>query len=233
MPLETSGQPKQRKRMIAVGAICNTTIYRVDHVPALPAKILPSEMCQVVAGMAASAACAFVKLGGDAEIWARIGDDGQGQTMREALSADGLDATNLHTVVGSKSSQAAVIVDQKGDRLVVAFHDQQVDRSALWLPLHNIAQADFLHCDVRWIEGAELALKAAQSLGIPSMVDGDVAPLETLERLIPFGDLRDLLGRRFAGLRWLRRRGQRLDEDWFYPSWTCGCELRKSRILLV
>jgi sulfofructose kinase len=171
--------------MIAVGAICNTTIYRVDHVPALPAKILPSEMCQVVDGMAASAACAFVKLGGDAEIWARIGDDGKGQAMREALSADGLDATNLHTVVGSKSSQAAVIVDQKGDRLVVAFHDQQVDRSALWLPLHNIAQADFLHCDVRWIEGAELALKAAQSLGIPCMVDGDVAPLETLERLIP------------------------------------------------
>lgn len=171
--------------MIAVGAICNTTIYRVDHVPALPAKILPTEMCQVVDGMAASAACAFVKLGGDAEIWAHIGDDDQGLTMRSALSADGLDTANLHSVAGSKSSQSTVIVDKHGERLVVAFHDQKVDRSALWLPLQKIAQADFLHCDVRWVEGAELAMKAAQSLNIPCMVDGDVAPLEILQRLVP------------------------------------------------
>jgi sulfofructose kinase len=179
------GNAQRRKRMIAVGAVCNTTIYRVDHVPALPAKILPTEMCQVVDGMAASAACAFVKLGGDAEIWARAGDDDQAQSMRSALSADGLGTANLHTVAGSKSSQAAVIVDKQGDRLVVAFHDQKIDRSASWLPLQMIAQADFLHCDVRWVEGAELALKTARSLNVPCMVDGDVAPLEILQRLVP------------------------------------------------
>ena len=85
MPITTSVPPQQRKRMIAVGGICNTTIYRVDHVPALPAKLLPTEMRQLVDGMAASAACAFVKLGGDAEIWALVGDDDQGVTMRSEL----------------------------------------------------------------------------------------------------------------------------------------------------
>lgn len=185
MPITTSGPPQQRKRMIAVGGICNTTIYRVDRVPALPAKLLPTEMRQLVDGMAASAACAFVKLGGDAEIWALIGDDDQGVTMRSALAADGLDTTHLHAVTGAKSSQSAVLVEKQGERLVVAFHDQTVDRSALWLPLPNLAHADLLHCDVRWVEGAEAALKAAQSMGIPSMVDGDVAPLEVLQRLVP------------------------------------------------
>jgi sulfofructose kinase len=183
--ITTSVPPQQRKRMIAVGGICNTTIYRVDDVPALPAKLLPTEMCQLVDGMAASAACTFVKLGGDAEIWGLIGDDDQGVTMRSELAADGLNTTHLHAVTGAKSSQAAVLLEKQGERLVIAFHDQTIDRSALWLPLPNLAHADLLHCDLRWVEGAEAALKAAQSMGIPSMVDGDVAPLDILQRLVP------------------------------------------------
>lgn len=171
--------------MIAVGALCNTTIFRVDRVPPLPAKALASEICPLIDGMAASAAYAFVKLGGSAEIWARVGDDAHGLEMRRALSADGLDTSHLYTVPGTTSSQACVVVDKEGDRLVVAFHDPQVDRSASWLPLEDIAMAGFLHCDVRWVEGAEAAMTAARAMNVPCMVDGDVAPLETLRRLVP------------------------------------------------
>lgn len=179
---------EEPKRMIAVGAICNTTILQIDHVPMLPAKVLAKEMCQVVDGMAASAAFAFVKLGGNADIWGRVGDDDQGMAMRNALSADGLGVANMHAVPGTKSSQSSVIVDQNGDRLVVAYHDPKIDRSASWLPLEEIAQADFLHCDVRWVEGAELAMKAARSFNVPCMVDGDVAPIEILQRLVPLAN---------------------------------------------
>ncbi|MGB3423986.1 MAG: PfkB family carbohydrate kinase [Castellaniella sp.] len=171
--------------LIAVGAICNTTIFRVDQVPALPAKTLANDMRLLIDGMAASAACAFARLGGHAEMWARVGDDDHGQEMRRALSADGLDTRHLHTVPGSQSSQSVIIVDGKGDRLVTAFHDPRTDASPAWLPLERLASAGLLHCDVRWVEGAEAALKAARACGIPSMVDGDVAPLEVLDRLIP------------------------------------------------
>lgn len=175
----------ERKRLIAVGAICNSTIYRVDQVPALPAKILATDMCQVVDGMALSAAYAFVRLGGRAGIWARIGGDYIGVSMCDSLAAEGLDTSGLHSVPGTLTSQATVIVDAHGDRLVVPFHDERVDKSAGWLPLPDIAQADFVHCDARWVEGAEAALKAARSFNVPSMVDGDVAPLEVLRRLVP------------------------------------------------
>lgn len=161
---------------------------RIDEVPLLPAKILANGMCQVVDGMAASAAFAFVKLGGNADIWGRVGDDAQGMLMRSALSADGLGTEHMHAVPGTKSSQSSVIVDQNGDRLVVAFHDPQVDRSASWLPLEDIAQADFLHCDVRWVEGAEAAMKAARAFNVPCMVDGDVASLDILQRLVPLAN---------------------------------------------
>ena len=173
------------KRLIAVGAICNTSIYRVDHVPSLPAKLLANAMIQVVDGMALSAACALVKLGGSAKIWARVGDDEVAASMRQSLAAEGVDTRGLHSVAGTLTSQATVIVDLHGDRLVVPFHDPNVDKSPSWLPFDEMAEADFVHCDTRWVEGAEAALKAARARHIPCMVDGDVAPLDVLQRLIP------------------------------------------------
>ena len=106
-----------RRRMFAAGAICNSSIYRVDEVPPLPSKVLASEMCQVVDGMALSAAYAFVRLGGSAQICARVGDDDLGVSMRRTLAAEGLDTSGLHSVPGTVTSQATVIVDRRGDRL--------------------------------------------------------------------------------------------------------------------
>ena len=173
------------KRMITVGGICNSSIYRVDTVPSLPGKVLASEMHQVVDGMALSAAFAFSRLGGAAQVCARVGDDELGRSVRHSLAEEGLDTSGLHSVPGTKTSQAAIIVDHRGDRLVVPFHDDKVDKSPEWLPLHDIARADILHCDARWVEGAERALLAAKSFRVPSMIDGDIAPLEVLQRLVP------------------------------------------------
>lgn len=174
-----------KKRMITVGGICNSSIYRVDTVPPLPAKTLATEMHQVVDGMALSAAFAFSRLGGTAQVCARVGDDELGYSVKKTLAEEGLDTSGLHNVPGSKTSQAAIIVDRRGDRLVVPFHDDKVDKSPDWLPLGDIAQADILHCDARWVEGAECAMRAAKSFNVPNMIDGDIAPLDVLQRLVP------------------------------------------------
>ena len=188
MPLAIATKDEKRKRMIAVGAICSATIFRVDTIPPPPAKVLSTERCQLVDGMAISAAYAFSRLGGCAQVWSRIGDDRLGVAARESLSEEGIDTAGLHTVPGSATSQVAIIVDQHGDRLVVPFHDQQVDKSAHWLPLQEIARADFVHCEARWVEGAEAALKEARLRRVPCMIDGDVAPVEALRRLVPLAD---------------------------------------------
>lgn len=177
-----------RKHMVAVGAICTTAIFRVSHIEPPPAKILATQRCEVVDGMAISAACAFQKLGGQSHVWARVGDDPQARVMRQALSAEGIDTQGLFTVPGSQSSHASVIVDGLGQRLVVPFHDPQVDTSPDWLPLDTLANIDLLHCDVRWVDGAHAALLAARARGIPTMVDGDVAPREVLAQLMPLAD---------------------------------------------
>lgn len=180
--------PGKRKRMIAVGAVCSATIFRVDHVPPLPAKVLPSERFQLVDGMAVSAAFAFARLGGSAQVWSRIGDDWLGRMARQSLIDEGFDVTGVHVVPGAATAQVAVIVDRRGDRLVVPFHDANADPTPDWLPFGELYAADFLHCEARWVEGAEAALRAARAKGVPCMVDGEVAPAETLRRLIPLAD---------------------------------------------
>jgi len=174
-----------RKHIIAVGGICATTVYRVPEIAPAPAKVIATEICELVDGMALSAACAFAQLGGTASIWARIGDDALGRSMRDTLRAEHIDTTALRTVPQSASSRAAVIVDARGERLVVPFHDPRTDASADWLPLASLRDADFVHCDARWLQGSLAALQEARRLGMASMVDGDVAPREVLAQLLP------------------------------------------------
>lgn len=177
--------PPRRPRAIALGAICATRIFQVDHILAPPAKVMAKRLVQVIDGMALSAACAFARLGGQAAIWARCGDDAQGLATRESLQAEGIDVSGLHVVPGSASSQASVIVDGRGERLVIPFHDPAVDRSPGWLPLARVREADIVLVDVRWDEGAEALLRAAREAGVPAMLDGDTAPHEVLSRLVP------------------------------------------------
>ncbi|NBS45581.1 MAG: sugar kinase [Betaproteobacteria bacterium] len=185
LPLTTPPVTGRAPRAIAVGAVCVTRIFQVEQVPALPAKVMARRMAEVVDGMALSAACAFARLGGHAAIWARIGDDEPGRVARATLAAEGLDVSGLRAVPGAASSQASVIIDGRGERLVVPFHDPSVDASAQWLPLQALAHSDMLLCDVRWPEGAEAALRAARAAGVPAMLDGEVAAPGVLERLVP------------------------------------------------
>jgi len=177
--------PSHPARLVAVGGICTTTLYRVPVVPAVPGKVLATDAAEVVDGMAVSAACAFVRLGGQGAVWGRVGDDPRGVGMRRELAAAGLDVSAVRSVPGGRSSIAVSIIDARGDRLVVPYHDASLDAAADWLPLERIASADFVHVDTRWPEGAAAALVAARAAGVPGMLDADIAPPDILARLVP------------------------------------------------
>ncbi|MFO1398555.1 MAG: PfkB family carbohydrate kinase [Burkholderiales bacterium] len=183
------GEGARRKRIVAVGSICNTTIFRVPAIPPAPAKVLASETCHLIDSMALSATYAFVKLGGSGLVWSRVGDDRLGAEARAMMLEEGLDVSGLHVVPHSATSRSAIVVDGNGDRLVVPYYDPHADATADWLPLATLAGVDLLHCDPRWPDGAEVALRAARERGILTMIDGDIAPLPTLQRLVPLADL--------------------------------------------
>ena len=138
--------------------------------------------------MAANAAAAIARLGGDAVFWGPTGDDAIATAVHAQLVTDGVDTGFLRRFEGCTSSHSAVIVDDRGERLVVGFRGSALQAPADWLPLEQIGSADALLADVRWPDGARRALHAARHAGIPAILDGEIAATEILETLARAAD---------------------------------------------
>ena len=84
-------------------------------------------------------------------------------------------------IAGARSPCTAVLVDDRGERLICTYNDPALDADATWLPIATLV--DVVLADVRWPEGAARALAAARAAGVPAVLDGDVAPAATLREL--------------------------------------------------
>ena len=138
--------------------------------------------------MAANAAAAIARLGGEAVFWGPIGEDAVANAIRARLIADGVDVQGLRRFEGRTSSHSAVIVDECGERLVVGYRGSALQAPADWLPLDRIDPAGALLADVRWPDGAWRALRAARDAGIPAILDAEIAAVEILAKLTRAAD---------------------------------------------
>ena len=166
--------------VVCCGAATLDTIYRVERMPTGPGKILPTAMLEVAHGMATSAAAAVARLGGQARLFARVGDDAPGLRFLAELAEAGVNVRNVRRVPGARSPICTVLVDAAGERLVVPFYDPALGRDTDWLPLGEVASADAALVDVRWPEGAAAVLDAARKAGIPAILDADVGPRDVV-----------------------------------------------------
>src|SRR3954471_12693655 len=172
-----------RKRIICVGHAALDGVFAVESWPAHSGKIEAHGFTQSGGGMAANAAAAIARLGGEAVFWGPTGEDPLADAIAASLIAEGVDVRGLRRFEGKTSSHSAVIIDQRGERLVVGYRGSALQASADWLPLEQIRRAAAVLVDVRWPEGALLALRAARNAGIPAVLDAEIAPVQTLEML--------------------------------------------------
>ena len=170
-------------RVICLGMSAQDAIYRVPTIPTAPTKVLATGYSECGGGMAASASVAVSRLGGNAVYWGRVGADPLGERILAELAADGVDVSSVRQVPGCVSPSAAILVDDTGERLVIAYNDPGLDPDATWLPLEAVAKADAVMADVRWPEGSRAILGAAARHGVTSVFDGDVGPQEALIEL--------------------------------------------------
>ena len=177
-----------RKRVICVGHAALDRVFCVESWPAGSGKIPAHRFEESGGGMAANAAAAIARLGGDAVFWGPTGDDAIATAIHAQFVADGVDATWLRRFDGRTSSHSAVIVDGRGERLVVGLRGSALQAPADWLPLGQVGQSRALLADVRWPDGALRALRAARDAGIPAILDAEVAAGETLETLAGAAD---------------------------------------------
>ncbi|PRD42374.1 sugar kinase [Phyllobacterium phragmitis] len=174
-------------KVICLGLSALDRIWRVER-PFAPGseKIRAVEHLTEPGGMAANAAVAVARLGGEASFWGRAGDDDAGHILADGFAAEGVEIQNFRLFEGGASSVSGVIVDAAGERQIVNFRGRYpADPS--WLPLAALS-ADCVLADPRWPEGAEVLFRAARSQGIPTVLDGDVADVEVFERLLPLTD---------------------------------------------
>lgn len=171
-------------RLLCVGIVCWDWLYRVDTIPATPIKIEARDLVGTGGGMASSAACAIGRLGGTVEFWGRCGDDAIGDDLVADIRSYGVRVDRMRRIPGYASPVAAILIDKRGERLIVPFYDPALDQDPSWLPVEDIAHVDGVMVDVRWPRGAGRALDAAKAAGKIAMLDADLAPQAVLDDLM-------------------------------------------------
>lgn len=72
--------------------------------------------------------------------------------------------------------------------MIVNFRGTGLATGTEWLALEQLAQADAVHADVRWVEGAHALYTRARALGIPTILDGEIADRSCFSMLLPLVD---------------------------------------------
>jgi sulfofructose kinase len=162
------------KPVICVGHAGLDYVYRIEAFPPQPQKVRSLEHIESGGGMAANAAAAIARLGGRVELWSRTGADSAGRRIHDYLEADGVDTRYMRTYEGARSSTSVVIVDGRGERLIVGERDHGMSMDPSWLPLERIAGAAAVLSDLRWLEGTLAAFSEARAQGVPTLLDADL-----------------------------------------------------------
>ena len=176
------------KRIICVGHAALDRIYRIEAFPPETTKLRAIEHVESGGGMAANAAVAIARLGGKAELWSRIGDDPAGAAIRSGLKAEGVDVRYLQAFEGARSSTSAIIVDDKGERLIVGQRDAGMPSGTSWLPLERVKEADAVLGDLRWLEGLRAVFTRARKDGVPTLLDAELGAREALRGILKLTD---------------------------------------------
>lgn len=171
--------------LLALGAPTWDTILKVPAVLPPPAKVLAEACIEMSGGTASNGACAIARLGGRVEYWGRVGDDATGARIVADLAKEGIDVAMVRRVPGGRSTVSSILVDARGERLIVPFYDPHLNPDPAWLPLTTLGRFSFALVDTRWPAGAAAVLQAARAKGLPTLLDADTTPADVMADLAP------------------------------------------------
>ena len=139
-------------------------------------------------GMAATACCAATKLGSNARLITRVGDDVNGRLILDGLKKYNIDTTRTATLENLHSIVSMVLVDQNTGRKQFYAEDvKPLYTEAVDFNPEVIDGADVLLVDGHCIAEATEGVRWAQSHGIPVVADFK-RRYQNLETLFPFID---------------------------------------------
>jgi sulfofructose kinase len=162
-------------RVLCVGIVVADLVFTFDELPRTPGKHLARGLRMVAGGMAANAAAAAARLGADAALMSRVGDDPNGTFLLGELAALGVDTNSVERAEGVPTSVSAVAVGEAGERLLLNYQDQHLLLEAPSPPAAAFGRFDATLVDTRWPAAGVEALRLARVLGVPGIADIDHA----------------------------------------------------------
>lgn len=169
--------------VLFVGALTLDTLYQVDDFSQGPGKYLSSAAVGSASGMATNAASAMARLGGQAALWASVGEDSTASALISEIEAEGVDCSHVRRVSDGRTATAAIVVDNTGERWVLVDYDPLTQANPMAHELPPVEQYRAVMVDVRWPGAARMALDAAREAGLLAILDADVARSAVLEDL--------------------------------------------------
>ena len=177
-------------KVTCVGISVFDYIFEVEHLPKARIKHYARGRREATGGIAATAARTIVRLGGEASLVSRIGDDLPGRAIVAELEAEGVDTLGVHVLPQGRTSLSSVLIDATGERLVVNDTDLAILTGTDGVALTPFAGAAAVLADTRWADAATVAMQQAASLGVPGVLDFDRVPdaagWEPLLELAPY-----------------------------------------------
>lgn len=165
-------------------AVMAIGVALLDEILTIPVPLKPGEKHRasraesVPGGNAVNAAIAIARLGGTAQLMARIGDDDTGRQLLDQLASLGIDTVGVHPLPGLATVRSSIIIEPGGDRTIVNFLDPRIPDRPDWLPPSLPAGVSAVMGDTRWETGAGHLFDLAGKAGIPAVFDGDRAPAD-------------------------------------------------------
>jgi sulfofructose kinase len=162
--------------VVCLGVSVLDIVFDLAGLPDTPVKYYARSRGEMAGGIAVNGARAICRLGGSAVLGSRIGEDLAGRSVLAEIEGEGIDLSGVHVVPGGRTSLSAVLLDPRGERMLVNDTDIRTITGTEGVPLAAIDRADGILADTRWSDGCALALARAKPRGIPTVLDFDASP---------------------------------------------------------
>lgn len=107
-------------KVLVVGSLNADLVLSVDRLPGPGETVLTRGPAQLgFGGKGGNQACAAARLGADAAIVARVGDDDLATAVVADLVTRGVGTSHVRATAGSRTGSAVVVVDSHGENLIV------------------------------------------------------------------------------------------------------------------
>ncbi|MEO0880672.1 MAG: PfkB family carbohydrate kinase, partial [Pseudomonadota bacterium] len=89
------------------------------------------------------------------------------------LEREGVDCSAARRFQGRRSALSAVVIDARGERMIVNHTDPDLSRDPDWIAAAMPSDVSAVLADISWPEGAHAALIEARRRGAPGILDAD------------------------------------------------------------